>query len=638
MSIVLDTSGLRHQHSVAMEARRRDSGWRRSGGGSEGRAAEGKLLRMAALVVVALAAMVPQAAATTYPPPCDSKIYYHGELLKTVQLAKLHNDSKYFVDMPLKNSVEETLISFQELMNRTQSKPSREEVRTFVDENFREPGTEFEPWDPSDWTEEPAFLNKIVHPDLQEWGKKLNAMWKKLARKISTTVKDEPEKHSQIYVPNPVIVPGGRFREFYYWDSYWTIEGLLLSEMNHTVKGMLENFLMMVNNYTMVPNGGRTYYTRRSQPPYLIPMFKLYMDHFDDHAFLTENIELLEKEFLFWHNNRSVQVQDRKGMPHHVAQYRVEVGEPRPESWREDYHLAENLRTEEEKQELYVELKSGAESGWDYSTRWFVNNNTNKGTMKEVNVTSIVPVDLNSLLCMNARTLSSFYGRLGNTEKRNHYANLADAKNKTMNSIFWDQTDGVWYDYDLNTKSRRRYFYMSNLHPIWSGCYGLEVSRARTMEKVINYLKNKGVLDYIGGVPTSMEDSGQQWDFPNAWAPLQHLIIMGLYEARNIHHAVEELSFDLAEKWIRSNWKGYQELNAMFEKYNVSVVGKAGGGGEYDVQDGFGWSNGVAMRLLDLFGDRLTPAEGSSAASPTLSLVLGLMMALLSLGVRSQFF
>lgn len=73
-------------------------------------------------------------------------------------------------------------------------------------------------------------------------------------------------------------------------------------------------------------------------------------------------------------------------------------------------------------------------------------------------------------------------------------------------------------------------------------------------------------LSFSSGVPTSMEDSGQQWDFPNAWAPLQHLIIMGLYEARNIHHAVEELSFDLAEKWIRSNWKGYQELNAMFEK------------------------------------------------------------------------
>lgn len=76
--------------------------------------------------------------------------------------------------------------------------------------------------------------------------------------------------------------------------------------------------------------------------------------------------------------------------------------------------------------------------------------------MKDVNVTSIVPVDLNSLLCVNARTLSSFYSRLGNNQKRKYYADLADQKNKTMSSIFWDQTDGIWYDYDLNAKSRRR--------------------------------------------------------------------------------------------------------------------------------------------------------------------------------------
>uniref|UniRef100_A0A0P4WH41 Trehalase n=4 Tax=Scylla TaxID=6760 RepID=A0A0P4WH41_SCYOL len=408
--------------------------------------------------------------------------------------------------------------------------------------------------------------------------------------------------------------------------------------MNQTVKGMLENFLMMVKDYGMVPNGGRIYYTRRSQPPYLIPMFKLYMDHHFDQDFLRDNIELLEKEFLFWHNERQVKVQDRKGMTHHVAQYRVNVSDPRPESYREDYALAQDLATEEEKQQLYVELKSGAESGWDYSTRWFVNNETNNGTMKDTNVTSIVPVDLNSLLCVNAQTLSYFYNRLGMHDKKREYDRIAEEKNITMSKIFWDQTDGVWYDYDLNAKSRRRYFYMSNLHPIWSGCYGPEGSRARTMEKLIKYLNNKGVLKYDGGMPTSLEDSGQQWDFPNAWAPLQHLAIMGLYEARNIHHAAEELSFELAEKWIRTNWKGYQELHAMFEKYNVTVVGKAGGGGEYEVQPGFGWSNGVAMRLLELFGDRLTPTEGNSAASPTLSLALGLLMGLLSLGVRSQFF
>lgn len=631
---------------TVMEKRRRAPEWQwwRSGGGGE----RGKITPMAVLLMVA--ALAPHAMASTSSsqltdtpllPPCDSKIYCYGDLLKTVQMAHLHNDSKYFVDMSLKYSVNQTLENFEAMMNRTQmdpNHPNKTEVEAFVEENFRKPGEEFEKWDPSDWTDDPEFLNKIVHPDLQEWGKQLNAMWKELGRKISATVKDEPEKHSQIYVPNPVIVPGGRFREFYYWDSYWTIEGLLLSGMNHTVKGMLENFLKMVSDYGMVPNGGRIYYTRRSQPPYLIPMFKLYMDYFDDHTFLRENIDLLEKEFLFWQNERKVEIQDRDGKTHEVSQYRVNVSEPRPESFREDYKLAQDLKTEDEKQQLYVELKSGAESGWDYSTRWFVNNNTNKGTMMDVNVTSIVPVDLNSLLCVNARTLSNFYDRLGNYHKQKEYARLADEKNETMSKIFWDRTDGVWYDYDINAKSRRRYFYMSNLHPIWSGCYGPEDSRARTIEKLIKYLNNKGVLNYVGGMPTSLEESGQQWDYPNAWAPLQHLAIMGLYEARNIHHAAEELSFDLAEKWIRSNWKGYQEFKAMFEKYNVTVVGKAGGGGEYEVQPGFGWSNGVAMRLLDLFGDRLTPYEGNSAASPTLSLALGLLMGLLSLGVRSQFY
>ncbi|XP_045135480.1 trehalase-like isoform X2 [Portunus trituberculatus] len=623
--------------SVVMEERRRRGAaaeWQRNSGVRGGL---GRMVPMA-LVFLAVAVVAPQVTANDYPPPCDSKIYCHGELLKTVQMAKLHNDSKYFVDMSLKLSERDTLLDFEELMNRTQRNPTKEEIQTFVDEHFHKPGDEFEDWDPSDWSEDPEFLKKIVHPELKEWGKKLNAMWKQLGRKISTTVKDNPEKHSQIYVPNPVIVPGGRFREFYYWDSYWTIEGLLLSGMNHTVKGMLENFLMMVKTYGMVPNGGRIYYTRRSQPPYLIPMFKLYMDHHFDQDFLRENIEVLEKEFLFWHNERQIEIQDRNGRPHLVAQYRVNVSDPRPESYREDYMLAQDLATEEEKQRLYVELKSGAESGWDYSTRWFVNNETNNGTMKDTNVTSIVPVDLNSLLCVNARTLSYFYNRLGMHTKEREYARIAKEKNDTMSKIFWDQIDGVWYDYDLNAKSRRRYFYMSNLHPIWSGCYGPERSRARTMEKLIKYLENKGVFKYVGGMPTSLEDSGQQWDFPNAWAPLQHLAIMGLYEARNIHHAAEELSFELAKKWIRTNWKGYQELEAMFEKYNVTVVGKAGGGGEYEVQPGFGWSNGVAMRLLELFGDRLTPTEGNSAASPTLSLTLGLLMGLLSLGVRSHFF
>ncbi|XP_064093188.1 trehalase-like [Macrobrachium nipponense] len=544
-----------------------------------------------------------------------------------VQMARVFNDSKHFVDMSLKRSPVETLDAFHDFIRNVGQNPTKEQVEEFVRNNFNEPGSEFEPWVPDDWIPNPEFLDGVVDPQLQNWGRHLHELWKSLGRKISTEVQDEPEKYSQIFVEHPVIVPGGRFREFYYWDSYWTIDGLLLSGMDKTVRGMLQNFLEMVETYGMVPNGGRRYYTRRSQPPYLIPMFHLYMEHTNDIDFLRENIDLLEKEFQFWENNRSVIVTDNEGKAHTIAHYISEVGEPRPESYREDYDLAENLNSEA-KDQLYVELKSGAESGWDYSTRWIVNNGSNKGSLKDLKVTSIAPVDLNSLLCVNARFLSEFYRRVGNYTKEKYYDDLATVKNTTMAELFWDKTDGVWYDFDIKTQQKRRYFYMSNIHPIWSGCYGQEDSRAHTMEKVISYLKANKAIDYVGGVPTSLENSGQQWDFPNAWAPLQHILILGVYNARPIHHEAENLAFSLAEKWIRNNWLAYTQStpNAMFEKYSVERLGLPGGGGEYDVQLGFGWSNGVAMRLLTIFRDRLTATTGGSiTVQPPSLLVVGVV-------------
>lgn len=131
-------------------------------------------------------------------------------------------------------------------------------------------GNEFESWNPLDWKPNPKVLEKIVDPKLHSWASKLNEFWNELGRKIKAEVKEEPERFSMIYVSNGIIVPGGRFREFYYWDSYWIQIGLLHSEMNTTVRGMIDNFLEMVENdkYGFVPNGGRVYY-RRSQPRFL---------------------------------------------------------------------------------------------------------------------------------------------------------------------------------------------------------------------------------------------------------------------------------------------------------------------------------------------------------------------------------
>ena len=235
--------------------------------------------------------------------------------------------------MKMKMSPRETMKNFLEFMKQHHQKPEWNDTKNFVHEMFEHPESEFEDWDPKDWVNNPKFLENIRDPQYRQWTSELNSFWKKLGRKISDEVKQNQELHSIIYVPHPVIVPGGRFREFYYWDSYWIVRGLLLSEMTSTVKGMLENFLHMVRIYNFVPNGGRVYYTRRSQPPLLIPMIKSYFDKTNDKQFIKENIDLIEQEFLFWMTNHTVII-EKDGKKYKLARYFAPSDGPRPESYR----------------------------------------------------------------------------------------------------------------------------------------------------------------------------------------------------------------------------------------------------------------------------------------------------------------
>lgn len=218
-------------------------------------------------------------------------------------------------------------------------------------------------------------------------------------------------------MPNPVIVPGGRFREFYYWDSYWIIRGLLYSEMDQTAKGMLENFLSIIDRFGFIPNGGRIYYSERSQPPLITGMIKSYLDKNTDLEFMAEALPILEREFYFWKNNHMVEVNG-----HALAVYGDKSTGPRPESYREDVMIANSsFKTEEEQQAFYAELKAGAESGMDYSSRWFIKNGTNNGTLADIKCRSIVPVELNAILFWNAKILAEFALKLGNSSKSVQY-------------------------------------------------------------------------------------------------------------------------------------------------------------------------------------------------------------------------
>ncbi|XP_055129362.1 trehalase isoform X1 [Symphalangus syndactylus] len=531
------------------------------------------------------------------PPPCESEIYCHGELLHQVQMAKLYQDDKQFVDMPLSVAPEQVLQTFTELSRDHNHSIPREQLQAFVHEHFQAKGQELQPWTPADWKDSPQFLQKISDAKLRAWAGQLHQLWKKLGKKMKPEVLSHPERFSLIYSEHPFIVPGGRFVEFYYWDSYWVMEGLLLSEMAETVKGMLQNFLDLVKIYGHVPNGGRVYYLQRSQPPLLTLMMDCYLTHTNDTAFLQENIETLALELDFWTKNRTVSV-SLEGNNYLLNRYYVPYGGPRPESYSKDAELADTL-PEGDREALWAELKAGAESGWDFSSRWLIGG-PNPNSLSGIRTSKLVPVDLNAFLCQAEELMSNFYSRLGNNSQATKYRMLREQRLAALNAVLWDKETGAWFDYDLENKKKNREFYPSNLTPLWAGC----LSDPGVADKALKYLEDNRILTYQYGIPTSLQKTGQQWDFPNAWAPLQDLVIRGL--AKTPLRGAQEVAFQLAQNWIRTNFDVYSQKSAMYEKYDVSNGGQPGGGGEYEVQEGFGWTNGVVLMLLDRYGDRLT--------------------------------
>ncbi|XP_040181405.1 trehalase isoform X2 [Rana temporaria] len=556
--------------------------------------------------------------------PCDSQIFCTGKFLHHVQMAKIFEDDKHFVDMSLRDSPNKIHKKFQSLLLTPPSGlVDREKLITFLNTSFNHPGTELEQWDPPDWNESPKFLSGIVDAEFRKWAQNLTSLWKSLGRKIKEEVKTQPDRYSLIYVPNPLIVPGGRFREFYYWDSYWVINGLILSEMTQTARGMIENFLYMVQRYGMIPNGGRIYYIRRSQPPFLTLMMESYMESQKNLTFLRESIPTLLKEYDFWMNNRSISV-SLNGNNYTLNRYYVPVGEPRPESYSKDFELAENLTTTEAKQLLYSDITAAAESGWDFSTRWFYGSTD---TLLDTKTSSVVPVDLNAILCRVERTLVKFYTDLGEPEMVSRFSEALKQRLKAVQDVLWDPDLGVWLDYNTEHQKRNTNFYPSNLSPLWASCY----EDTTIVDKLVSYLEKSEALTYKNGLPTSMKNSGQQWDFPNGWAPLQHMVIEGLEKTQS--PKAQEMAFKLAQKWVTSNFRVFKEYNAMFEKYDVEGDGKPGGGGEYEVQLGFGWSNGVILQLLDLYRSRLTSSAIMTSLSFSTLLLIIIPIIMLTLWV-----
>ncbi|TRY64287.1 hypothetical protein TCAL_10817 [Tigriopus californicus] len=535
-------------------------------------------------------------------PPTDSKIWGYGPLLETLQLSKLFKDSKTFVDLKLIRSEEDILVDFQHLS----FPPKQDDLLAFLERNFDlTPGLEFEEWNPPDWVPKPAYLDQLHEKPLIYVGMQVNKLWNTLSRRCSAELKKTPELFSKIDLPHGFIMPGGRFREIYYWDTYWIIRGLLISDMDVTVRGILENFIHQIKLFGHIPNGTRKYYERRSQPPYLISMVSKYLEKTNDKTFLSQNLEHLEKELKFFETHRTI-LYKWKGQNYRLFHYGADCRGPRPESYVEDLEIGTMLfKTLNEREEFYLQMKAAAESGWDFSSRWFIDpNGNNMGTLADAKTTYIAPVDLNALMFKNYNQMACFYDLIGDTKRANEHVLKAREMMKAMCYVFWDAVDHIWYDIDMLNHKHRKFFYASNLFPLWAEAYPKRVA-IEIGECAVDYLLNTGVTEHKGGIPASTQHTRQQWDW-NAWPPIQHFIVAGLNKTKNLR--AQQLAFKIAKNYVSGTIASCNVIGGIcgfFEKYDPLRPGVAGGGGEYEVQKGFGWTNGVLVDFIAIYGDDL---------------------------------
>ena len=414
----------------------------------------------------------------------------------------------------------------------------------------------------------------------------IRALWPVLARAPDAN----DARSSLIPLPNAYVVPGGRFREVYYWDSYFTMQGLVESGRTDLVRSMLDNFAHLIRTVGHVPNGNRRYYLGRSQPPYFAAMVGLYATATDT-AQALRYLEALEAEHAFW-------MAGSDGVAAGSARRRVvrlpngallnrywdDIPAPRPESYREDYTLAQSMPADR-REALYRSLRASAESGWDFSSRWM----RDPRDLRTLETTELAPVDLNSLLANAERTIAAlrrFRGQGDDRAVADRYAQLADARRTALLAAAYDSASGFFYDVRWRTgepvTDRPT---LAAAAPLYFGLATPAQARAVAARLERDFLS-------AGGFVTTLVRSGQQWDAPNGWAPLQWLTIEGVRR-----YGRGDLADRARDRWLALNRRVFESTGKMMEKYDVADLSRPAGGGEYPNQDGFGWTNGVALAL-----------------------------------------
>jgi len=349
---------------------------------------------------------------------------------------------------------------------------------------------------------------------------------------------------------------------------------------------MVDNFAHLINTVGYIPNGNRTYYLGRSQPPFFSLMIKLLSEQKKDA--LTTYLPQLEKEYHFWMKGEDLN--DKTGAHDRVVflsegavlnRYWDKHASPRPESFKEDVELAHHSFQKPES--LYRNIRAAAESGWDFSSRWFKEVNS----FATIHTTEIIPIDLNSLLYHLEVVLTEAYREKNNSDQSSEFRQRSEKRKAAIMQYCWNAEQGFFFDHDFIDQKQKQSFTLAAAFPLFFKIATKD--QALAVEKVLRekFLKP-------GGVTTTLFHSGQQWDAPNGWAPLQWITFQGL-----LNYGFVDLANQIKANWTHANLKEYSRSGKMTEKYDVWNKEGEASGGEYPNQDGFGWTNGVFLAMTN---------------------------------------
>ena len=413
---------------------------------------------------------------------------------------------------------------------------------------------------------------------------------------------DQIEQHGLLYVPGKYVVPGGRFNELYGWDSYFIQLGLLQDGEYELARSVVDQLLYEVDHYGTVLNANRTYFLNRSQPPFLSQMVLNWFNYSQDSDWLRSTVSALESYYYYWtvppHLNQAT------GLSHYYA-----IGDgPAPEvifSERDEGDRTHFDRVREYYRNHLVtdyDVSLYYDQAGDRLTDLFYKGDrsmresgldpTNRFGPFSVDVIHYAPVCLNVLLYQMEQDLAEINQILNHPDIAERWHIRAKHRADLINQYLWDEESGLYLDYNFREGRRRYYEYATTFYPLWAGI--ATPSQARRL------VDNLARFETRGGVRTSNYISGNQWDAPFGWAPLQLITIKGLQRYGYSNEAQR-----LTARFIALVANDFQRCGSLLEKYDIEAcTGNVSDEIQFGYSTneiGFGWTNGVFLELLGMF-------------------------------------